>query len=203
MRGARNRVGPSNAALGARPPRDRRRVGCALVQCGREEHRLRSAGNRSGRASRRRTAPRGPLPPVLRAARAARDQGTGMMDAFSYLSVLLSIILGLAIAQVLQGYRALLLARGRVRLSAPVLIWSGLLLLVATQAWWASFGLRQRMNWDFLSFAIILLQMVLLYMLSAVIFPEVEPSGPVDLVDHFDRHRRAFYSFLLAMLVVS
>ena len=33
------------------------------------------------------------------------------MDAFSYLSVLLSIILGLAIAQVLQGYRALLLAR--------------------------------------------------------------------------------------------
>jgi len=126
-----------------------------------------------------------------------------MMDAFSYLSVLLSIILGLAIAQVLQGYRALLLARGRVRLSAPVLIWSGLLLLVATQAWWASFGLRQRMNWDFLSFAIILLQMVLLYMLSAVIFPEVEPSGPVDLVDHFDRHRRAFYSFLLAMLVVS
>jgi hypothetical protein len=33
-----------------------------------------------------------------------------MMDAFGYLSVLLSIILGLAIAQVLQGYRSLLLA---------------------------------------------------------------------------------------------
>ena len=37
------------------------------------------------------------------------------MDAFSYLSVLLSIILGLGIQQVLQGYRALMLARGRVR----------------------------------------------------------------------------------------
>ena len=73
------------------------------------------------------------------------------MDAFSYLSVLLSIILGLAIAQVLQGYRAVLLARGRVRLSAPVLIWSGLILLFATQAWWASFGLRQRTDWDFLA----------------------------------------------------
>ena len=44
------------------------------------------------------------------------------MDAFSYLSVLLSIILGLAIAQVLQGYRAILLARGRVRLSAAALV---------------------------------------------------------------------------------
>ena len=126
-----------------------------------------------------------------------------MMDAFSYLSVLLSIILGLAMAQVLQGYRALLLARARVRLSAPLLIWSGLVLLFATQAWWASFGLRQRENWDFLSFTIILLQMIMLYMLSAVVFPEVEPGDPVDLVDHFDRHRRIFYGFLIAMLAVS
>jgi hypothetical protein len=125
------------------------------------------------------------------------------MDAFSYLSVLLSIILGLAITQVLQGYRALLLARKRVRLSAPVLIWSGLALLFATQAWWASFGLRQRASWDFLSFAIILLQMILLYMLSAVVLPEVEPGDRVDLVDHFDRHRHIFYGFLIAMLVVS
>jgi hypothetical protein len=125
------------------------------------------------------------------------------MDAFSYLSVLLSIILGLAIAQVLQGYRAVLLARRRVRLSSPVLIWSGLVLLFATQAWWASFGLRDRAHWDFLSFAIILLQMILLYMLSAVVFPEIGSDDRVDLVDHFDRHRKIFYGFLIAMLLVS
>src|SRR6476660_3576689 len=125
------------------------------------------------------------------------------MDAFSYLSVLLSIILGLAIAQVLQGYRAILLARGRVRLSVPVLIWSGLILLFATQAWWASFGLRQRTHWDFLSFSIILLQMVLLYMLSAVVFPDVGGGDPVDLIDHSDRHRAIFFGFLIAMLAAS
>src|SRR5437764_13954408 len=125
------------------------------------------------------------------------------MDAFSYLSVLLSIILGLAIAQVLQGYRAVLLARGRVRLSAPVLIWSGLILLFAAQAWWASFGLRDRANWDFLSFAVILLQMVLLYMLSALVIPEVGRDDRVDLLDHFERHRRVFFGFLIGMLAVS
>ena len=125
------------------------------------------------------------------------------MDAFSYLSVLLSIILGLAIAQVLQGYRAILLARGRVRLSAPVLIWSGLILLFAAQAWWASFGLRQREHWDFLSFAVILLQMVLLYMVAAVVLPDVDRSATVDLVEHSDEHRRIFFGFLIAMLVVS
>ena len=125
------------------------------------------------------------------------------MDAFSYLSVLLSIILGLAIAQVLQGYRAILLARGRVRLSVPMLIWSGLILLFAAQAWWASFGLRDRVNWDFLSFAVILLQMVVLYMLSAIIFPEVGRDDRVDLLDHFERHRRIFFGFLIGMLAVS
>jgi hypothetical protein len=125
------------------------------------------------------------------------------MDAFSYLSVLLSIILGLAIAQVLQGYRAILLARGRVRLSAAALVWSGLILLFATQSWWASFGLKERTHWDFVAFAIILLQMVLLYMLSALIFPEIGRDERVDLVDHFERHRRVFFGFLIGVLAVS
>jgi hypothetical protein len=37
-----------------------------------------------------------------------------MMDAFGYLSVLLSIIVGLAITQVLRGFRGLMLARSRL-----------------------------------------------------------------------------------------
>jgi hypothetical protein len=125
------------------------------------------------------------------------------MMAFGYLSVLLSIILGLAIAQVLQGYRSLLLARGRVRVSSPLLIWSILVLLFAAQAWWASFGLRERTHWDFLSFAVILLQMIFLYMLAALVFPDVEAKGSVDLIEHSDKFRRAFYGFLIAMLLTS
>ena len=35
------------------------------------------------------------------------------MDAFSYLSVLISVILGFAVQQVLLGYRALILSRRR------------------------------------------------------------------------------------------
>jgi len=54
----------------------------------------------------------------------AATRGDARMDAFSYLSVLLSIILGLAITQILMGYRGLLLARGRVRFYAPTMTWS-------------------------------------------------------------------------------
>jgi hypothetical protein len=125
------------------------------------------------------------------------------LDAFSYLSVLLSIIIGLAIAQVLQGYRALLLARGKIHADAAPLIWSGLILLFAAQAWWASFGLNARRQWDFLDFTAILLQMGLLYMLAALILPDVRAEEPVDLAAHFERHRKAFYAFLVAMLASS
>lgn len=125
------------------------------------------------------------------------------MDAFSYLSVLLSIILGLAITQVLQGYRSLLLAHGRVRLSSPSLIWSLIILLLAAQAWWASFDLREKTHWDFLSFAVILLQMILLYMLAALVFPDIKAGDTVDLIEHSGKYRRAFYGFLVAMLLTS
>lgn len=125
------------------------------------------------------------------------------MDAFSYLSVLISIILGLAITQVLQGYRALLLARERTRLDPTPLIWSGLVLLFAAQAWWASFGLNARRNWDFLGFAVILVQMGLIYMLSALVLPDVAPGERIHVGDHFRKHRHAFFGFLLGMLVSS
>lgn len=125
------------------------------------------------------------------------------MDAFSYLSVLLSIILGLAITQILQGYRGLLLARGRVTFYAPTMIWSGLLLVIAAQAWWSSFGLVRHQNWTFLQFCAVLLQMVVLYMMCGLVLPDIPVEAPIDLRAHFHRERRPFFGAFLLMLVAS
>jgi hypothetical protein len=125
------------------------------------------------------------------------------VDAFSYLSVLLSIIVGLAITQILQGYRGLLLARGRVRFYAPTLIWSAMLLVISAQVWWASFGLTNKRDWTFLQFSTVLLQVVLLYMMAGLVLPDVPAEAPVDLRDHYYRERRPFYGTFLLMLAVS
>lgn len=125
------------------------------------------------------------------------------MTAFEYLSVLLSIILGLAITQVLQGYRSLLLARANVRLYAPSLIWSGVILLFTTQAWWASFGLEDQREWRFETFLVIVLQMALIYMTAALVLPDVPDGAAIDLEMHYEAQRRPFFSCLLAVLVVS
>ncbi len=125
------------------------------------------------------------------------------MTAFEYLSVLLSIILGLAITQVLQGYRSLLLARANVRLYAPSLIWSGVILLFTTQAWWASFGLEDRQEWRFDTFLVIVVQMALIYLSAALVLPDVPDGAAVDLEAHYEAQRRPFFGCLLAVVAVS
>ena len=125
------------------------------------------------------------------------------MDAFSYLSVLLSIILGLAITQILQGYRLLLLARGRVRLYGPTLLWSALLLVIAAQNWWSSFGLARHRDWTFLQFSVVLLQMALLYMMAGLVLPDIPADAAVDLQAHYYRERRPFFLAFLLLLAVS
>jgi len=125
------------------------------------------------------------------------------MDACSYLSVLTSIILGLAIQQVLLGYRALILSRQRVKFYAPPLIWSVLLLFMVAQHWWASFGLADHQDWSFGSFATILVQTALIYMMAAIVLPDIPIDQPIDLRDHYYREAPAFFGLAVAVVVWS
>jgi hypothetical protein len=125
------------------------------------------------------------------------------MDQFSYLSVLLSIILGLAITQVLKGFRGILLARSRVRMYWPVLLWAIGLLAMCVQGWWANFGLREVVEWTFAQFAVVLLQMVFTYMLTALVFPDFFGEQSVDLRQHYYAHVRWFFGLFIAALITS
>jgi hypothetical protein len=125
------------------------------------------------------------------------------LTAFEYLSVLLSIILGLAITQILQGYRALLLARRMVKTHWPALIWSALLLLFAAQSWWASFGLEEQTEWRFDTFLVILVQMGLIYMMAALVLPDVPHGNEIDLASHYEAQRRPFFTCLVLVVLTS
>ena len=125
-----------------------------------------------------------------------------MSDAFAYLSVLLSIVLGLAIAEVLQSYGALLRSRWTVKLYTPPLIWSVMMLVLATHFWWASFGLATRENWSFAAFSAVLLQTVMMFMGSALVLPRGRVMEPIDLRAHYYRERVPFFSFGLLFLII-
>lgn len=126
------------------------------------------------------------------------------MDAFSYLSVLVSIIVGLAMTQVLQGFRGLMLARSRVRAYWPALVWAVLVLVLCVQVWWAMFDLsvRPAARWTFLDFGLVLLQTVPLYLMAGLVLPDVDAEHRLDLREHYYAHHRWFFS-LLALLIIA
>src|SRR6202040_747462 len=125
------------------------------------------------------------------------------MDEFGYLSVILSIILGLSMTQLLQGLSQVINARDRVRVYWPAIGWALLLLVVDVQAWWSMFGYRGRHTWTFLQFAILLLETILLYLLAALALPNTVGSEIVDLRANYFRHARWFFGSFLAVLLVS
>lgn len=125
------------------------------------------------------------------------------MDEFSYLSVLLSVILGLAVTQILTGFRALLWSRARAKVYWPVVGWALLVLLVCFQNWWSMFGMRNRHDWTFQQFGMVLAQTILIYMVAGLVFPDFLGEAAVDLKETFYGHSRWFFSLAVATIVVS
>src|ERR1051325_1254083 len=125
------------------------------------------------------------------------------MDEFGYLSVLIAIILGLAITQILLGYRGLLHARARVKVYWPSFVASVVVLIIAVQSWWAMYGLRAHTDWTFLQFAVVLLQSIGVYMLAALVLPDFVGEGRIDLRKTYFEQSRWFFGTIVAVLVVS
>ena len=124
------------------------------------------------------------------------------MDAFDYLAVLISIILGLGMAQLLTGVGRWIEQRHALRAFSPAMIWTGILLLVHVQTWWSMFGLRFVSEWTFVRFAIVLLQPIILYLLATIVLPS-ERAPILDLRANYFGQRRWFFGLLALLLVVS
>ena len=125
------------------------------------------------------------------------------MDAFEYLSVLISIVLGLALTQLLTSAARLVQARGRVRIFWPVFVWIGTLLTVLVQSWWAMFDLRDHQGWNLLQFALVLAHPTLLYFMTVLLLPDPEHDGPIDLRANYFAHAPWFFSAMAGVIVVS
>ena len=126
-----------------------------------------------------------------------------VMDAFNYLSVLLSIILGLAITQILKGVRGIVLSRARVLPYWPTFVFAAFLFLIDVQVWWAFFEMRRVTDWTFPLFAVVLTLTTCLYLLAALVLPDFFGEQTIDLRKHYYAHHRIFFSLFIVALLAS
>jgi hypothetical protein len=125
------------------------------------------------------------------------------MSIFDYLSVLFSVILGLAVTQILLGLRALMLARSRVAVYWPALSWAILLILIVAEAWWGMFAMRTFTQWTFAMFAVVLLQTTLIYLVAGLALPDIPPDGAVDMRRMYYDHAGWFFALFAATVVTT
>lgn len=125
------------------------------------------------------------------------------MSAFDYLAVLISIVLGLGVANILTGYAAIIRNRARIRSFWPTYLMMANLFLIHLQMWWSMYGLRNVPTWTFPMFLFTILQPVFIYLMSAVLVPAIPDQGEVDLEEAYFREISWFSAGLFISVVVS
>lgn len=126
------------------------------------------------------------------------------MSTAEYLSVLVSIIVGLGLSHLLGSVGKLLSRRRRVRAYAPSVMAATVVFLAHVQFWWGSFEFGRRIESNFFAFLVFLLTPILLYLIAVLVLPELDQddSGIVSLRDHYHEARPWFYG-LAALIPVA
>ena len=123
------------------------------------------------------------------------------MDQFEYLSVLVSIIIGLGITHLLTGLGRFMGGPDAPRVFWVHVVWSANLVLYQAFFWWFTFKWADREVWSFGIFLFVLFYSILLYLLAVILHPVGVPTG-FDFRAHFHRRRRWFFLGLFLLAVV-
>lgn len=123
------------------------------------------------------------------------------MEMFEYVSVLTSIIIGLGIAQLLQGITRLIQHPEQGRIYWIHFLWVIYMFLLAVLWWWWEFRLGGIETWTFPLYMFVIIYAVLVYLLCALLFP-IDFSGYDGFKGYFYSKRAWFFGLLIITNVI-
>src|SRR5579871_3747661 len=94
-----------------------------------------------------------------------------MMSPFEYVTVLISIILGMGLTQLVTGFSSIIIRWERVKIYWPHLVLIFLVFIIQIQDWWATYELQSYAYWRLPTFLFMILYPVNLYLLARILFP--------------------------------
>ncbi len=123
------------------------------------------------------------------------------MSVFEFTMVLLSIILGLAIAELMSGVLRLIRVQSPVRSFWVSASWAAWLLLSLVQTWWNSWGYSSYdlQSWTIWQVLFLITPSLLLFLAAGLVLPT--ESWASDAWEHYLRYRRPFFGILLLLLL--
>jgi hypothetical protein len=140
-----------------------------------------------------------------------------MISPFEYITVLISIILGMGITEILSSVGNVILRWERVKLYWPHSVLALLVFVFHFQEWWVVFELRSYQYWRlpvFLFtipyqywrlpvFLFTILYPVNLYILARILFPQKYPSKGTSLKKFYFNNCKRIFLFIFSLAILS
>jgi hypothetical protein len=126
-----------------------------------------------------------------------------MISTFEYVTILLSIILGMGITGLVSGVASIVTRWERVSLYFPHTILVVLLFIIHVQEWWAIFEMRTYTEWRLPVFLFISLYPINLYILSRILFPLRWSMRNTDLKEFYLHQYKRIFLLLLILVVLA
>lgn len=127
------------------------------------------------------------------------------MSIFEFISVAISIILGLSIARLLSAAIDLVSHRENVSLYWVPLTWALVMFSLLVIFWWQLFGANQfRDEWAFVDFVLAIACTVSMYIACGLILPRHWPDHRIDLYEYYLKDGRwgvAAYSLFYLLVI--
>ncbi len=126
------------------------------------------------------------------------------MTPFDYVSVLISIILGLGITQIMTGLADLVHRWDRVKLYWPHLLWIILVFVLHIQEWWVTYQQFSGMDsWRLATFLLFILYPMNLFILARILFPFNPQEDSLDMKVFYYANFQKFFLCTMILNVLS
>jgi len=123
------------------------------------------------------------------------------MTPFEYITVLISIILGLGITQIVSGLAYIIQKWGQVKLYWPHLMWIVFVFFLHIQEWWVLYKMRFISVWMLPTFLFTILYPINLFILARILFQGESMHESTDFKIFYFKNFRKF--FLWAVILIS
>ena len=120
------------------------------------------------------------------------------MTPFEYIMPLVSVLVGLAIADLAVSFNRLLRARDRVQWNWLPLLTAFMAILAVLDIWWVFYGEQQADFYQTLAgFLPIVAQLILLYLINAAALPDDVPPEGMDLKEFYEENSPYFWTLFV------
>ena len=125
------------------------------------------------------------------------------MSPFEFVTVLISIILGLGITQIMSGIADQIHQWDKVKLYWPHMLWVILVFILHVQQWWLTYELRAITTWRLPFFLFEILYPINLFILARILFPSAGEETFADLKKFYFQNYRKFFVIVIILSTLS